>query len=438
MEPAAINAALALGADDLKWIFEECSISARAQAILISGGMNTTRRLAHFAHGEEAFRAGLKSQFALDAVENLQTRMLVADIISAWSDASKQVAREADIRAERRTNDYKEPPRQAECKSMRAAFIAVHGELDDKLVPGRFLVGSKLEELVDNEAVAEKLEEVTSREDGEDDVLLSDVGSNGLLRVRKGVAKKTALPRDGEELREKYTLINNVWLFARTRYANREWLQTVTPLTYNFLAAFILGATVKNLPSAKLGPNKVVLHPDWDGVVLPYEFEVRKLMYKLIRDKKLPLLEAMVLACKHGETRSLHLTAPFHQQVARYTDASIATPPANSQWQQGHQQWKMNQQGRTLPWYRESAYGSGKGQNTGKGEGSTGRSDGVRGSHKRFAGLFTETAHRKPICFNYNNGSFPGDCGKEHVCQRCGKQGHAKGEGRKCSKGVGK
>ena len=63
MDEAAIKEALALGADDLKWIFEECTISAHAQAILISGGMHTTRRLAHFASEETDFRSCLKHQY---------------------------------------------------------------------------------------------------------------------------------------------------------------------------------------------------------------------------------------------------------------------------------------------------------------------------------------------------------------------------------------
>lgn len=126
----------------------------------------------------------------------LTMRILQADLISAWGDARRQVAREADIRAERRAQGSNEPPRLAEVRSMKSAFVAVHGELRDAVVPGRFLFGSKLEQLIENEPEAEKMEEVPSREGGEDDLMVPEITPGGQLKVRTGAAKKTNPPRD--------------------------------------------------------------------------------------------------------------------------------------------------------------------------------------------------------------------------------------------------
>ena len=300
------------------------------------------------------------------------------------------------------------------------------------MTPGRFLVGSKLEQLIENEPIVEKLEEVTSREDGEDDVITPEITPSGQIRIRKGAAKKTAPPKDGEGLRAKYQLICNAWLFARTRYSNRHWIMSATKSTFNDLAEYILGELVNDLQSAKLGPSQTTITPDWD-TVLGYEYELRKHAYKLVREGGLLLDEALAMAMKHEETRSIHLTAQFHQQVARFESPT----DVNSKGEGSHQS-RVDWSSKTLPWLRPTPYfpkkgKEGKGKQPGKGVGKNGKVHGQGGK----TSLYTKMPGGQLICFGYNNGECTGDCDMAHACQRCRQSGHAKGSA-VCAKGASK
>ena len=78
-----------------------------AQAVFAEGGINKVRRLAHYAETEAEVRTNLTNEFTLRATDNLETRMIISDFIAAWSDARKQAAREAEIRADKRVSDIK-------------------------------------------------------------------------------------------------------------------------------------------------------------------------------------------------------------------------------------------------------------------------------------------------------------------------------------------
>ena len=129
MAEAAQKAALKMGHDDLKYVFEDNQMSILCQTVLISGGITTLRRLSKFASTEEKLREGLHIHFNLDETANLEERVMIGDICSAWLDARCQVAREAETRAEQRTSDVRPPPPKREIKSMREAFISAHGEV---------------------------------------------------------------------------------------------------------------------------------------------------------------------------------------------------------------------------------------------------------------------------------------------------------------------
>ena len=104
----------------------------------------------------------------------------------------------------------------------------------------------------------------------------------GQIKVKKGVISKGRHTKDSEELRIKYTLINNAWLFARSRFTSRDWVQTLQRDSFQTLSAYILGPKVKGLESAEISGVKI--QPEWSTVIMPYEKEIRKKMYKLTRE----------------------------------------------------------------------------------------------------------------------------------------------------------
>ena len=95
-----INEKLKIGADDLRQVLEDNTVSPHAQAVVINGGLDTLRRFGRFATSEAAFRQALKDLLNIDETEDLAMRVCVADLASAWVDSQKQLAREAEIRAD--------------------------------------------------------------------------------------------------------------------------------------------------------------------------------------------------------------------------------------------------------------------------------------------------------------------------------------------------
>ena len=127
-----------------------------------------------------------------------------------------------------------------EVKSMRQSFETVFGELDEKLCPGKYSLGTKIEELVENEPLVEDLTEVTNKEDGEEDLWIPDLTKEGVLKMKKGQCRKSPTPNNSEEYRKRLKVLNNGWLFARTRHM-RSWVEDLQENTYGILADYILG-----------------------------------------------------------------------------------------------------------------------------------------------------------------------------------------------------
>ena len=85
---------------------------------------------------------------------------------------------------------------------MRSAYALQHGgPLPQSLTPCRHFLGTKLEKILDGEPQIENLEEVTNKEDGEEELLATEINRDGQIKVKKGIAKKIQRPVSSEELR---------------------------------------------------------------------------------------------------------------------------------------------------------------------------------------------------------------------------------------------
>lgn len=238
-----IEAALADATPDILFIYDEIGIRPSVQAHLLTTGCKSVRRLAG-APTELALvlRKALNEQLALKEEDNLQARTDVADVSAAWTDARKEYEKESELRAEKRVMGIGvEPAPSRASKIMKELFEKLHGYCPKNLRPGRFLLGSKIEEVIENGPVVEALQAVTSKEDGEEGLLLPDLIRDGAIRLKKGAAKWVKMPATSEELRTRHRLICNAWLFVRTRHSTRAFLRGLDKESYNVLFEYILG-----------------------------------------------------------------------------------------------------------------------------------------------------------------------------------------------------
>ena len=243
MDKDQIKAALELTDSDLRFIYEEVGVRGLVQAHLTTrGGVVSLRRLSGFGNDHVEIRAALRDQLGLDATDSIEARNDVSDVLAAWDDAKLQANREAEIRADQKVLDTRAPAPKREVKSMRAAFENVYGMVPNEFCPGRFYLGTKLEEAQDDEPVAEDLTEVSTREDGEEDLLLPEITSDGGLRIKKGKAKKAAQVENSEELRTRYKIMNLAWMFIKMRRRSKTWLKDLAEDSFQkILGDYVLG-----------------------------------------------------------------------------------------------------------------------------------------------------------------------------------------------------
>jgi hypothetical protein len=300
-----------------------------------------------------------------------------------------------------------------EQRQLRVQVEAVTGRLQPRQVPSRYMVGSKLEQLEENEPEAEPLEEVHWNEAGEDFMPLLVVSGAGQVQVRKGVAKRVPKPKDGEELRARYQLIATAWMFARVKHPNRPWLAGMGSHDYSSLADYMLGEQVAKLEVKE--SSGILVRPQWDQV-LTYDFEVRTKAYELVNYDGVTLTAALVAARKDSEIRNLHLITPLAVGGGKvqHTDSLQSLLAV---WQP--------------PWMRPQEHpAQSKGARSGKGGGDPkgGKGDGGTRKDKRKrtrkggqSDLKSKTQDGRAICYKYNNEEedCTGPCSFVHVCQRC-------------------
>ena len=148
------------------------------------------------------------------------------------------------------------------------------------------------------------------------------------------------------------------------------------------------------------------LKPSW-SVVLKYEFEVRKLAMKLVKDKGLTLSQALDAACEDSETRQLYLMT--YLLVEKRTNKRDYDDFSGG-----------------------GGAGAGKGKNKDKGKGKgKGKNKGGGGKHndkpkedfnaiakKCGFELMARTPDRRPICFRFNeHRGCAWRCNMLHVCR---------------------
>ena len=133
----------------LQYLLDQNQIDSDLQWALFDGGCVTMRRLVNMEEDKAGVRKVLKTQYGLDAETSFKERNLVADILEVWEDAKDVAAREREIKAEKKvgrsSGSLPVPTRVMEHKSMRKAFAAQHGRLQDRFDPGRYFLGTKLE-----------------------------------------------------------------------------------------------------------------------------------------------------------------------------------------------------------------------------------------------------------------------------------------------------
>jgi hypothetical protein len=180
------RAALEAGQSDLKWLLADQEVPLPVQSALFHLGFTKMRVFAGLGETRIEVKEALKKDFGLDGADDLQSRQSVALVLAAWEASKEYVARDAAKRAEAHSSRLPRALSPVEHLAMRDAFEAKFGHLRDSEVPSPYFLGRKTEEVENNEPKPERLAEVTSREDNEEDFMTAEINEMGLVKVRRG------------------------------------------------------------------------------------------------------------------------------------------------------------------------------------------------------------------------------------------------------------
>ena len=278
----AVETATHLAALDsqLAFVLDNGNVVANVQAHMASNGITTLSRFAHLAEDIPDLKKVLSEELGMKATDSMSVRLQITDVVDAWANAKAMVSKRAEVVADARVNESALAVAKGDHRVMLKSYEAKYGKMPRTEVPGRYYLGTKIEEVVENDPKPELLTEVACKQDHESELWTPVFGEDGRVRTRKGSLTKVPAPKDGDELRLRHRLIANAWIMVHLNHTNRPWLANVVPKTWADFTDFIMGDQVSkyqvDLPNEQKSPL-----PAWD-TVLHYEYQLCKAAYEKI------------------------------------------------------------------------------------------------------------------------------------------------------------
>ena len=379
---------------DLQYLWTDSGVDADSMYDLAQH-YKGVRKFASMADDRADLKKALKDDFGLDASTNAAARSKVAAIVCAFEAARDFMEQETKLRAEQKVLGTPRTVSAADKTLMRKAVETAYGSIPDKECPSPEYLATKLEEIEDGEYIASPLDQITSRSETTGLDIETSMDASGHLRVVRKKARGK-MPVDTEEYRTKLRVEANTWLMIQSKMRSKPFLQGLSPNSWGKFADFILGDRVATLkvPCPATGTMQPV-SPAWH-IVLHYEQKLRESAFRLVRDDRLTLDDALKAVTRDAELKELHFTG-----ILAIAPRKNSHPPPTFQ-EDGSRKWP-----------KKNKKGDSKGSKGGKGKNSKGS-----GKGGKTVKLLWKTDDGRNICFNFNSSKgCSGNCGMVHTCR---------------------
>ncbi|CAE7041883.1 unnamed protein product [Symbiodinium sp. CCMP2592] len=347
---------------DLQYVLQEAGASLATQ-YAVCNVHSTLRRFQAIADDRAGSRTAANTDFGVPT-DTPAGRQQTAAIVAAWKLAKEISSKEIELRAEARALNQPRILQTQERQALLRAVSAAYGKLNEAETPSAEYLALKAEETEQNEPTAAQLETITSERDSQTATIQSSVDPAGHLRITK-TKQKVEMPQNSEAYRRVLKIEGCSWLAMQSRYKSKTWLQGLTMADFTKFVDYILGERVAGLRLEQAtgydSSHNALFRPPW-GIVLRYEYKLRKEAFRLVND------EGQML------------------------------------WLPGHAGGRKVKRG-----------GKGKDPRTGKGKQGKGKGE-EKGAFRGLQ-LVWRTPDGKDICFAYNNQGCQGNCGRAHVCR---------------------
>ena len=472
---AKVQEYVAMMRDDLAYLFDERDIDAEVQASISFLNYRSLNRFALLGRSIEQVMDFCKDDIGIPL--SREGRAMTSAVCDAWEAAQKRKRARDDQEAEAAAGKLPRCHLDGEHVILRKSLFKHFYKgipLENDEIPSATWIDSRLAEIEKGELIAESLEYSLSVEDAGEGGPDSDwifqpnhfTGKNTLSKV----IKKIPMPTNTEELRKVYRLMGRHWTMAAMKQPNRPYLNGLHPDALEPHLLWLIGKEVLQLECKVKG---VVVAVPYFELMLSFELELRKWALKQMQLQSWTLIYALEKARENTDLRQRHFLTPLSlgprvvttvsqalapmtpwgwqppapyappkmpalapplaltdptaasiraaakrerqkaKKVAKAAGRAPGPPPATPQQlaarSAGAQQQNVANQQLALhapppppPLAAAGAKGKGKGAAAGTN---------VRQN--------TTTSDGTPICFRFQRGKCPGNCGRAHVCQRC-------------------
>ncbi|CAE7837757.1 unnamed protein product [Symbiodinium sp. CCMP2592] len=225
-------------------------------------------------------------------------RQQTAAIVAAWELATEISSKEIELRAEARALNQPRILQTQERQAMLRAVSAAYGKLNEAETPSPEYLALKAEETEQNEPTAAQLDAITSKRDSQTATIQSSVDPAGHLRITK-TKQKVEMPQNSEAYRRVLKIEGYSWLAMQSRYKSKTWFQGLTMADFTKFVDYILGERVAGLRLEQAtgydSSHNALFRPPW-GIVLRYEYKLRKEAVRLVNDEGQTLQDALAAA----------------------------------------------------------------------------------------------------------------------------------------------
>ena len=318
---AAQQANLQKLSSDLLFLLQDAGVKPSWQARLGELDIVSIALFSGLDEDRAAVRRALANDLPLDVTASTDNRLEMARLLTAWEAARLQLQAVQRNQAESKLGVQQRVLHPTEHQATRRAVEAVLGALQDKEVPSKQVIATKLEMIESNTPSVELLTEIASVEDAETETFEAKIDPvTNTLKIKSG-KHTVAAPSTPEELRLRHRRIGLAWDMLSTKHFNRSWLSANMTDCMRKFSDYILGNKVAGLVSG----NRT---PPW-SLVLSFEHEVRRSVYRWIRDgESASLQDAFKKAVADVELLNRHLVIPFSLNVTSPGPVFPPVPPA--------------------------------------------------------------------------------------------------------------
>ena len=315
LSAAVISDNLALIESDLSVLFESQKMHREVQAKIALAGYTELPLFAKVdaGGGVTGVHAFITTDLGINPAGGSIKRATAGRIVLAWEAAQTRVKARNDAEAAQSAADGPVTIQRLEYVNLCKAHLDKRDkkELAEKLMSGQSYLEKRLEQIKENNYIAETLEEVTCSLDDK------STGQGGELRVDKEgrlkthrCAATTHMPRSSEELRTRFRVMAHHWELVRLKMPHQsaasdfDFKETLSVHVDWLLGEEIAGYTVRDEESGR------EFSMPWRQL-LEFEYQIRRRAMFVMTHEGLSFAKALSAARNHDPTTQKYFFIPI-------------------------------------------------------------------------------------------------------------------------------